>query len=50
VRHAIALIHQQPDALLADIADQCGFSSQASMSKAFKAQGKDTPSSYRQNG
>lgn len=49
VRHAIALIHQQPDALLADIADQCGFSSQASMSKAFKAQGKDTPSSYRQN-
>lgn len=48
VRHAIALIHQQPDALLADIADQCGFSSQASMSKAFKAQGKDTPSSYRQ--
>ena len=50
VRHAIALIHQHPDALLADIADQCSFSSQASMSKAFKAQGKDTPSSYRQNG
>lgn len=50
VRHAIALIHQQSDSLLADIADQCGFSSQASMSKAFKAQGKDTPSSYRQNG
>lgn len=47
VRHAISLIHQHPDALLADIAEQCGFSSQASMTKAFKAQGKGTPSSYR---
>ena len=47
VRHAISLIHEQPDARLADIADQCGFSSPASMSKAFKSQGKDTPSSYR---
>lgn len=50
VRHAIVLIQQQPNTLLADIADQCGFSSQASMSKVFKAQGKDTPSSYRQHG
>ena len=47
VRHAISLIHQHPDKRLADIAEQCGFSSQASMAKAFKAQGKDTPSSYR---
>lgn len=47
VRHAISLIHQHPDWLLADISDQCGFSSQASMAKAFKSQGKDTPSSYR---
>ncbi len=47
VRHAISFIHQYPDALLADIAEQCGFSSQASMAKAFKSQGKGTPSSYR---
>ncbi|MBQ6156696.1 MAG: AraC family transcriptional regulator [Bacteroidales bacterium] len=31
----------------ADIAARCGFSSQASMTKAFKAQGKETPSTYR---
>lgn len=47
VRYAISLIHQHPDRLLADISDQCGFSSQASMVKAFKSQGKGTPSSYR---
>lgn len=47
VRHAISLIHEQSDARLADIADQCGFSSPASMAKAFKSQGKETPSSYR---
>lgn len=47
VRHAISLIHEHPDSLMAEIADQCGFSSQASMAKAFKAQGKGTPSSYR---
>lgn len=49
VRHAISLIHQHPERRLADIADQCGFSSQASMTKAFKTQGKETPSSYRVN-
>ena len=47
VRHAISLIHQHPDARLADISDRCGFSSPASMSKAFKSQGKEPPSSYR---
>ena len=47
VRHAISLIHQHPDSRLADIAEQCGFSSQASMTKAFKSQGKEPPSSYR---
>lgn len=50
VRYAIALIHQHPDELLADISDCCGFSSQASMAKAFKAQGKEPPSRYRVNG
>ena len=49
VRYAISLIHQHPDSLLADIAERCGYSSQASMTKAFKAQGKGTPSSYRSN-
>lgn len=49
VRHAISLIHQHPESRLADIADQCGFSSQASMTKAFKMQGNGTPSSYRVN-
>jgi len=47
VRYAISLIHQHPDRRLADIAEQCGFSSQASMTKAFKTQGKGTPSSNR---
>ena len=47
VRYAISLIHQYPDRLLSDISYQCGFSSQASMAKAFKSQGKETPSSYR---
>lgn len=47
VRYAISLIHQDSDCRLADIAERCGFSSQASMAKAFKAQGKNTPSSYR---
>jgi len=47
VRHAISLIHKHPDCLLADISDQCSFSSQASMAKAFKSQGKGIPSSYR---
>ncbi len=48
VHHAISLIRQNPDERLIDIADQCGFSSSASMSKAFKSQGKKPPSHYRQ--
>ena len=48
VRHAISLIHQNPDEKLLSIADLCGFSSQASMTKAFKSQGKETPSAYRE--
>ena len=47
VRYAIALIHQHPGDRLAYIANQCGFSSPASMAKAFKAQGKEPPSTYR---
>ena len=47
VRHAISLIHLHPEQRLADIAGECGFSSPASMTKAFKAQGKEPPSSYR---
>ena len=47
VRHAISLIRQQPDRRLADIATQCGFTSQSSMTKAFTSQGKESPSAYR---
>ncbi|MBQ7062740.1 MAG: AraC family transcriptional regulator [Bacteroidales bacterium] len=47
VRHAISLIQREPDRLLQDIADACGFSSPASMTKSFKAQGKEPPSRYR---
>ena len=47
VRHAIALIHQQPDRRLADIAYECGFTSPSSMAKAFASQGKQAPSTYR---
>ena len=50
VRHAIALIAQHPDLRLQDIADRCGFSSPSSMTKAFKAQGKEPPSSFRHRG
>ena len=47
VRYAISMIHQYPDKKLQDIAFQCGFSSPASMTKAFKSQGKGVPSKYR---
>ena len=47
VRYAIALIHQQPDCRMSDIADRCGFSSPASMAKAFQSQGKAAPSTFR---
>ena len=47
VRYAISLIHQNPNEKLLSIADQCGFSSPASMTKAFKSQGKETPSAYK---
>lgn len=47
VRHAIALIHNNPNEKLIVIAEQCGFSSASSMTKAFKQQGKKLPSHYR---
>ena len=47
VRHAISIICQCSDRRLADIAADCGFSSQSSMAKAFASQGKDSPSTYR---
>lgn len=50
VRHAISLIYQYPDEKLLIIAEKCGFSSSASMTKAFKAQGKEPPSRYRRHG
>lgn len=50
VRHAISLITARPDERLLVIAEQCGFSSPASMTKAFKQLGKQSPSAYRQRG
>ena len=47
VRHAISLITQHPDWRLNEIAAHCGFTSQASMAKAFASQGKSSPSTYR---
>lgn len=47
VRHAISLICQHPDRRMADIAYDCGFTSQSSMTKAFASQGKESPSAYR---
>ena len=47
VRHAIALISQHPDRRLSEIAADCGFASPASMSKAFVAQGKPAPSTFK---
>lgn len=47
VRHAIALIRQNPDRRLLDIAFDCGFTSPSSMAKAFASQGKEAPSTYR---
>lgn len=49
VRHAISLIYEHPDEKLLVIADQCGFSSPSSMTKAFKQQGKQPPSHYRRH-
>ncbi|MBQ6916425.1 MAG: AraC family transcriptional regulator, partial [Prevotella sp.] len=50
VRHAISLITAKPDERLLVIAEECGFSSPASMTKAFKQLGKQSPSAYRQQG
>lgn len=47
VRYAISLISQHPDRRLCDIADDCGFASQASMNRAFASQGKPAPSTFR---
>ena len=49
VRHAMSLIQKDPSARLADVAERCGFSSQASMTKAFTSQGKPSPSSFRRS-
>ena len=47
VRHAISLISHHPNQRLSDIAEQCGFSSSSSMTKAFQSQGKPSPSTFR---
>lgn len=47
VRHAIALIRQHPDRRMCDVATECGFATTGSMYRAFSAQGKPAPSTFR---
>lgn len=47
VRYAIALISQHPDRRLAEVASDCGFASPTSMNRAFSAQGKPQPSTFK---
>ena len=47
VKYAIKLIKEEPDSKMLDIAYRCGFSSAASMNKAFTQQGLPTPSQHR---
>ena len=47
VQMAIRLIQTEPEAKLFLIAERCGFSSAASMTKAFKQMGKESPSAYK---
>lgn len=47
VKHAIKLIQEEPDSKMLDIAYRCGFSSAASMNKAFTQQGLPNPSQHR---
>lgn len=47
VKHAVKLIKENPDIKMIEVAYQCGFSSAASMNKAFTSQGLSTPSQYK---
>lgn len=47
VKDAIQLIKNEPNSKMLDIAYRCGFSSAASMNKAFTQQGLPTPSQHR---
>ena len=47
VNLAIQIIGQEPEAKLFLVAERCGFSSAASMTKAFKQMGKSSPSLYK---
>lgn len=44
---AIDIIREEPEAKLFLVAERCGFSSAASMTKAFRQMGKASPSSYK---
>lgn len=47
IRDALALMQEHPDMPLADVADQCGFSSMTTFRRCFKAQTGQTPSEWR---
>lgn len=47
IRDALVLMREHPEMPLADVADQCGFSSQTTFRRCFKAQTGRTPSEWR---
>ena len=49
VEMAIRLIQKRPDEKFVNIAEQCGFSSSAAMTRVFKQMGKNLPSDYRKS-
>ena len=44
---AVALLSQQPDLGLTELSEECGFSSLQAMRRAFKAEGRESPSTLR---
>lgn len=48
LKHAVALLTEQPDVSIADLAQQCGFSSASYFTASFKKVYGVTPSGYRQ--
>jgi len=47
LRHAQKLMAEQPDRLLADVADECGFSNEQSFFRTFKARTGLTPQEWK---
>ena len=50
LRHAQKLMAEQPDRLLSDVADECGFSNEQSFFRTFKARTGLTPQEWKASG